>query len=70
MAAPFATLGVALLLLAVGVVSISGGDRVLGALGFAVLTMLAFRGEGAERDFEEERLREELLVTLGGHRRQ
>lgn len=75
MAPPFVYLGLALLLLAVGIESMGGGDLVfgtvcaLGAVGFAVLAVLGFRGAGEERDVEEQRLREELLVTLGGRRR-
>lgn len=72
MAAPFATLGVGLALLGGGGMTFMSGQTlfaflfILGFLGFMCATVLQFRGEGASRQFEEDRLRKELLAVFGG----
>lgn len=73
-AAPFTTFGLALFSMALGVAAILGRHDVLAALfalwglGLALLSRFQLRSQGASRSFEEERLREELLATFGGHR--
>jgi hypothetical protein len=71
---PFATLCVALGALAGGSVLIAGGNRLVGAvflvicLFFLFLTVIGFRGDGVGRNYEQDRLRKELLKRLDGKR--